>query len=139
MEFLDTDFLKSDEIFLKCTHKSPGDPTKNWVPAYHFDICKVDGQKVGSCNFRIGYTPGLYYAGHIGYAVDEAYRGNHYAAKACQLLFHLAKMHKMDYLYITCNPDNIASKKICESLGGRLLEVAELPEDNEMRLILCHF
>lgn len=89
---------------------------------------------MGACNFRIGYTPGLYYAGHIGYGVDEAYRGNYYAAKACRLLFHLAKKHKMDYLYITCNPDNIASKKTCESLGGRLLEVAELPEDNERRL-----
>lgn len=136
MNFFDTDFLRNKEIFLKLKHTSPANPVKNWVPAYHFDICKADGQKVGSCDLRIGYTEGLYYGGHIGYRVDEGFRGNHYAAKACRLLFSLAKMHKMKYLYITCSPDNIASKKTCEYLGGRLLEIAELPEDNDMRINL---
>lgn len=27
--------------------------------------------------------------------------------------------------YITCNPDNYASKKTCEYAGGKLLEIAE--------------
>ncbi len=39
----------------------------------------------------------------------------------------------MEYLYITCNPDNYASKKTCEYAGGKLLEIAELPEGNDMR------
>ena len=40
----------------------------------------------------------------------------------------------MDYLYITCNPDNLASRKTCEYLQGEFLGVVELPEDNDMRI-----
>ena len=51
------------------------------------------------------------------------------------LLFQLAKKHKMDYLIITCNPDNHASRKTCEYAGGILEEIVEIPEDNDMRKI----
>lgn len=40
----------------------------------------------------------------------------------------------MSYLYITCNPDNIPSRKTLEYLKGELLEIAELPEDSDMRV-----
>lgn len=40
----------------------------------------------------------------------------------------------MEYVIITCNPDNWASRKTCERLGGTLAEIAELPEDAPMRL-----
>ncbi len=39
----------------------------------------------------------------------------------------------LKYVIITCNPDNIASRKTCEYAGGELLEVVDLPEDNDMR------
>ena len=38
----------------------------------------------------------------------------------------------MSKLYITCNPDNIPSRKTCEKLGLILEEIVDLPEDNEM-------
>lgn len=60
-------------------------------------------------------------------------RGNHYAGKACLLLFQLAKKHGMKYLYITCSPNNYASRKTCEYAGGTLMETVELPEENDMR------
>jgi len=89
--------------------------------------------KMGVCDLRIGYNDNLYFGGHIGYRIFPEYRGNHYAGKACLLLFQLARKHNMEYLYITCNPDNYASKKTCEYAGGKLLEIAELPEGNYMR------
>lgn len=89
---------------------------------------------MGKCDLRIGYSEGLYYGGHIGYTINEKYRGNHYSAKACKLLFELAKKHNMEYLYITANPDNQASNKICEYLNGEFLGIFELPEDNDMRI-----
>lgn len=88
---------------------------------------------MGVCDLRIGYNDRLYYGGHIGYTVDKEYRGHHYAAKACKLLFSLAKRHDMEYLYITCNPDNSASRKTCEYLHGELLGIETLPADNDMR------
>ena len=88
---------------------------------------------MGVCDLRLGHNDLLYFGGNIGYRVEEPYRGHHYAAKACRLLFGLAKQHEMEYVVITCNPDNIASRKTCEYLGGTLLEICEVPEGNDMR------
>lgn len=74
------------------------------------------------------YNERVYYGGNIGYHVFEEFRGRHYAGKACNLLFELARKHEMNYLIITCSPDNIASRKTCEYVGGELLEVVELPD-----------
>ena len=131
--FLDTEFLKNDEIQLQLEKTVDGDEKRNWVPAYHFFISSPNGTKMGTCDLRIGYNDNLYYGGHIGQRVFPEYRGNHYAGKACLLLFQLAVKHNMEYLYITCNPDNYASRKTCEYAGGTLLEITELPEGNEMR------
>lgn len=131
--FLDTAFLKNDEIQLVLEKTVNGDEKRNWVPAYHFLICSLNGTEMGKCDLRVGYNDNLYYGGHIGYMVFPEYRGNHYAGKACLLLFQLAAKHNMEYLYITCNPDNRASRKTCEYVGGTLLEIAALPEGNDMR------
>ncbi len=131
--FLDTTFLKNDEIKLTLEKTVDGNEKKGWVPAYHFNICSLDGTKMGVCDLRIGHNDMLYYGGNIGYSVDEAYRGHHYAGKACLLLFELARKHDLGYMIITCNPDNYASRKTCEYAGGKLLEIVELPEDSDMR------
>ena len=131
--FLDTSFLQNDEINLVLERTADGNEEKGWVPAYHFAICNQDGIKMGVCYLRIGHNDKLYYGGNIGYRVDEKYRGHHYAGKACLLLFELAKMHQLEYVIITCNPDNYASRKTCEYAGGELLETVELPADNDMR------
>lgn len=36
---------------------------------------------MGQCDLRIGYNERLYYGGHIGYQIDEKYRGHHYSKK----------------------------------------------------------
>jgi len=134
MEFLNTDFLKSDEIKLVVDRMTEEDPEKSWAPAYHFHICDLNGTVMGACVLRVGYSEGLYYGGHIGYSIHAEYRGNHYAAKACELLFSLARRHGMEYLYITCNPDNPASRKTCEYLQGEFLGIEELPQHSDMRI-----
>ena len=131
--FMDTDFLKNDEIQLLLEKTVDGNTERNWVPAYHFSISDRDGTRMGVCDLRIGYNDNLYYGGHIGYRIFPEYRGNHYAGKACRLLFELARKHHMEHLYITCNPDNHASRRTCEYAGGKLLEIVELPEENDMR------
>ena len=125
--------LKDNEIELTLERKTEGNPEKGWVPAYHFAICKPDGTKMGVCDLRIGHNEMLYYGGNIGYRIEEEYRGHHYAGKACLLLFELAKKHNLEYLIITCNPDNYPSRKTCEYAGGKLIEIAEVPEGNDMR------
>ena len=133
MEFLDTSFLENDEIKLILERTREAEPARKRDPAYCFLICDKKGNTVGNCSLKIGYTKELYYSGNIGYEVGEGFRGHHYAAKACRLLFLLAKKHGMEYLIITCDPDNLPSRRTCEHLGGELLEIAEVPEDHELR------
>ena len=131
--FHSTSDLRSDEIFLKCYKTTDADPKKFWAPAYYFKICLTqDGTEVGEINLRIGNTEKLFFGGNIGYNVDEDYRGNRYAAKACRLLYPLAVKHGMEYMYISCNPDNHASFRTLEIAGGKFVATVNLPEDNEM-------
>lgn len=130
--FYDVSDLQDSEILLKLTKTCPAQPEKRWLPAYYFDICLHNGVVVGFCDLRIGHNDKTYIGGNIGYGIEEAYRGHHYAAKACRLAFLQAKKHGMDHLFITCVPDNIASAKTCEAAGGRFVEIAEIPQDNEM-------
>ena len=41
-------------------------------------------------------------------------------------------MHNMNYLYITCNPDNYASRRTCEYAGGKFEAIVNLPTDTDM-------
>lgn len=132
--FYDTKDLKSEEIFLKLTKTCDAQIEKGWVPAYYFDICLLDKTIIGTCTLRIGYNEKIYIGGNIGYRIEEAYRGHHYALKACLLLFNLARKHGMEKLIITCVPENAASSRTCELAGGKYLETAEIPKENEMYL-----
>ena len=54
--FYDTGDLKNDEIYLKLTRTCEAEPEKLWLPAYYFDICLLDGRKIGYCDLRIGHN-----------------------------------------------------------------------------------
>ena len=124
--------LSDGEICLRLIASTPAVLEKDFFPAYKFNICLFDGAPIGRCDLRFGHNAKTYIGGNIGYSVDEAYRGHHYAAKACRLLFGLAKRHGFDHLFITCDPENAPSYKTCEAVGGKLLEIAAVPEDDEL-------
>lgn len=132
MDFLDTAFLRDGEIALRLTRTLEGEPERGRLPAYRFAICLADGREAGTCELRLGYHRNTYYGGNIGYTVYPEHRGRHYAGKACRLLFSLARKHGMEHLVITCDPDNAASRRTCECVGGILEEIVDLPEDNDM-------
>lgn len=132
IEFLDTGFLEHDEIKLVLERTAKEDKEKGYLPAYYFAICDKNGQKMGICDLRVGHNENSLYGGNIGYAIEEPYRGHSYAGKACRLLFELAKKHQMEYVIITCSPENTASRKTCEYAGGVFQGIFPLPEWNEM-------
>ena len=107
-----------------------GQPATGNVPVYYYRIQLMDGTEVGRCDLRIGDNERLMIAGHIGYGVWKEYRGHHYAAKACRLLMEIARSFGLDHLMITCDPDNLASRKTCEALGAELLGIVEVPKDS---------
>jgi len=130
--FFDTKDLKDTEIYLEIKRTCEAQPEKRWLPAYYFNICLPDGTVIGACDLRIGYNDKTYIGGNIGYRIEEPNRGHRYAMKACKLLFNQARKHQMEYLIITCTPDNLASARTCELAGGEFLEIIDIPEDNEM-------
>ena len=105
-----------------------------WSPSSDFRIClHATGERVGGISLRTGNSRFLrMYAGHIGYGVLPGHRGHRYAARACRLLRPLAVARGMDVLWITCNPDNIASRRTCEIVGARYVETVDVPPDTEL-------
>jgi predicted acetyltransferase len=128
--------LFDQELELNLVRTFPGNPESEIVPFYRFRMQHAQTkQKIGSIDLRIGTTENiLLYIGHIGYRVLPAFRGHHYAARSCRLLFPLAKQHGINPLWITCNPDNLASRKTCTQAGGILMEIIELPKNHELSL-----
>ena len=89
--------------------------------------------KVGKCDLRLKNDGFMYYYGNVGYNIKESYRGHHYAYYACKILFKIAKEEfGLKELIITCNPDNDASYKTLKRLGGKLVEIAQIPYDHEL-------
>ena len=72
------------------------------------------------------------YAGPVGFAVAEPHRGHRYAARALQLVAPLAWRSGISPLWITCNPDNLASRRTCEIAGAERIEIVALPAGNDM-------
>jgi hypothetical protein len=111
--FLDTGGLCDDSMALVCVQRLPADRLRGYAPTYYFDIVS-GGVKAGYISLRVGYTKSLFYAGQIGYSVDAPFRGRGYAGGACRLMIPLMRAHEMTNVLITNNPENIASRRVCE-------------------------
>ena len=133
-EFRDPGPLIDGDLELVLVEKYPGNPSIEYTPAYRFSLTRTgQEQEIGLIEFRLGNTLHLVmYAGHLAYRVHLDHRGHHYAARACKLLLPLARLHGFKVLWITCNPDNLASRRTCELAGARLVEIVDLPEDTDM-------
>ena len=122
--------LKSGPIhltFLKLI-KPQGHP--DLVPLYKFAIYLNDEIEVGHINFKQGDSNHItLYAGHIGYAIKQAYRGKQYSLHACLAIQPFVKKY-YDSVILTAEVDNVASIKIIEKLNTRLLNVVEVPESD---------
>jgi tagatose 1,6-diphosphate aldolase len=134
-EFTHPASLVDGDLELVLKNTIPGDDTKGYVPSYEFQLQNRNtGEFMGHIHLRIGNNENIFYGGHIGYGVDEKFRGQHYAARSCRLLFPLAKRHGLTTIWITCDPDNVASRRTCELAGGKFVDIVDLPRDNDQYL-----
>ena len=132
-KFLEPGELEDEDLRLVLVKTLPPDPEKELVPAYEFEMRHSGSDDImGHINLRIGNIDKIVkYGGHIGYDVIPEHRGHHYAARSLKLLFPFVRSHGIGTLWITCNPDNIASRRTCEIAGGTFIEIVDLPEDND--------
>lgn len=128
--------------FLKAAPRGrqDGDAAVGRLPAYHFwmllDPPAGDPpiRIAGGMGLRIGTSPEIeLYSGNIGYHVYPAARGRHLSERACRLVLPLARRHGIERLWITCNPDNVASRRTCERLGATLVETVTIPKEHAFR------
>ncbi|HRW05131.1 MAG: GNAT family N-acetyltransferase [Caldilineaceae bacterium] len=126
--------LVDRELELMIVEKFAGNSGWSLAPAYRFKMTNTyDGRELGRIELRIGNSTDLrMYSGHIGYRVHKAHRGHRYAARAVRLLVPLARHHQLGTLWITCNPDNYASRRSCELAGLELAEIVDLPPTSDM-------
>ena len=100
-------------------------------PIYHFWMRSPllpELPMAGGLSLRVGHSRDLeMYFGHIGYHVYPPHRGHHFAEKSVRLILPLALRLGLNPLWITCNPDNHASRRTCEHLGCTLVETVPVP------------
>ncbi|HEV2391613.1 MAG TPA: GNAT family N-acetyltransferase [Verrucomicrobiae bacterium] len=99
---------------------------RGFVPFYHFRIT-VSSTDVGHINFRVGETDHIrLYAGHIGYQVQERFRGGGYAFQACRALEPFIRKIYREVI-ITADPDNQPSLRTIERLGALFIDQIFFP------------
>ena len=132
--FTDPGALQDGDLKLVLQRTYRGSRSLGLAPNYAFSMVHAQtGAFMGGIDLRLSNDHYItHYAGHIGYGVERAYRGHHYAARACKLLFPLALRHDLNPLWITCNPDNWASRRTCELAGGTLVEIVAVPKDSDL-------
>jgi predicted acetyltransferase len=99
------------------------------VPTYNFRMVHANrGEELGGIRLRVGSTAHIErYAGHIGYNVLPHHRGHHYAARSVELLVPLARRLGINPLWITCDPQNHASRRTLELAGACFVEIVDVP------------
>ena len=104
------------------------------VPAYHFQMVQAgSGEELGSINLRYAFTRYIeLFAGHVGYAVHPTNRGHRYATRSLRLLMPLAARLRLDPLWVTCDPENLESRRCLELAGAQFMEIVKVPEDCEI-------
>ena len=113
------------------------------VPAYHFWMMLRHGpgswsdpprlRIAGAVSLRVGHNVKIeQFYGHLGYHVYPAVQGCRYAYRACNLLLPLARAHRMQHLWMTCDPSNLASRRTIERLGGAYVETVAVPQGDPL-------
>lgn len=105
------------------------------IESYVYDIVVPSMDRtVGRCEYRVEHGRELDYYGNIGYVVYVPYRGHGFAYKACLALVALmkTKIKGLEEIVITCNPDNIASKKTILKLGGTYIKTLDIDPEHEI-------
>jgi predicted acetyltransferase len=94
-----------------------------WVTST--SLWMVEGEDVvGRISLRHALTPWLMeVGGHIGYAVRPSARGRGLATEALRLLLPVAAARHVDPALVTCDEDNVGSRRVIEKNGGRLEDV----------------
>jgi predicted acetyltransferase len=84
-------------------------------------VAVVDGDIVGRTSVRFVLNEFLRtIGGHIGYAVRPAFRRRGYATEILRQSLDIARARGISPVLVTCDVDNIGSRRVIEANGGVL-------------------
>jgi predicted acetyltransferase len=93
-----------------------------------FYVGIVRGEVVGRVSVRFRLNESLLKTGgHIGYGVRKSQRRLGYATRMLQLALPIAHHHGIDPALVTCDVDNVGSRKVIERCGGVLESITNDP------------
>ena len=105
--------------------------SSSFVPARtYFLVRKSDDKIVGMTNIRLSLNDRLRKSGgHIGYSIRPVERKKGYNKINLYLGLLICKKYGIENALLTCDKENIASKKTMEALGGKFIK-EEIEEDS---------
>lgn len=109
---------------------------EGWVPTNTYWLTNMNDEILGVVRIRTSLDNEFVrkFAGHIGYDISPLSRGKGYGMTLLKLAIEKAAMIiNIDKVLITCDDDNIASKRIIENNGG-IFESMILKEESEKQL-----
>src|SRR3954447_18122987 len=131
VELVDPGRLVGGNLELRLIERIPADHARGFAPAYRFAMVgSASGVVMGNISLRVGHTEHLVlYRGHIGFGVDEPFRGSRLVLRSCRLLAGLVRYHSLVPVWLTCDEGNVASQRTLEALGAELVEIRTMPAD----------
>lgn len=101
---------------------------EGWVPGEIFMI-KVNDEYIGRIALRYKLNENLeLYGGHIGYGICPKFKSKGHATKALELALNIYRKRGDKKVLITCDDDNVGSKKVILNNGGVLDNTIEYYE-----------
>ncbi len=93
----------------------------NRVPQTSYWIESEQKELIGFLKIRTRLTPSLLdEGGHIGYFISPKFQGKGYGTQALAASLKQAQLKGIDLVLVTCDVDNLASKRVIEKNGGQL-------------------
>lgn len=108
---------------------------EGWVPSHTFWLTNMNDEILGVVRIRTSLNHEFVrkFAGHIGYDISPLSRRRGYGMTLLKLALEKAAMINLGKVLITCDNDNVASKRIIENNGG-IFESQILKEENQKQL-----
>lgn len=99
-----------------------------FVPSTYY-VGVVDGMVVGRVFIRHELNDFLErIGGHVGYGVVPGFRRKGYATEMLRLALPLCSSLGLEKILVTCDVDNVGSRKVIENCGGIFAGISDEPE-----------
>ncbi|HWR66718.1 MAG TPA: GNAT family N-acetyltransferase [Bellilinea sp.] len=123
-----TELLRKQKANSQGEHLPPGR-----VPETVFFLVRDGSYVIGSSRLRHTLTPSLENeGGHIGYDIRPLQRGKGYATLLLNLVLEEARRLGLSRVLVTCDETNIASARVIEKNGGKLIDKVAAEEGGQL-------